>query len=198
MGEPGRYKIWQAKWIKGDAAPEHQSMHVEVLAYVKGFEAWGDPVVWTSATIKTSFAIIAQDGLLKAIDTSMVKPASAAAKQTLDRYCFWATIACKRTPKGDVDYTPTKGQPVTPPTLVLPPEKERSIEWLRSRFTGKVLIAETLAPWRDQYEDWRREVKVNDDEPQVPQAPPQRTNGRNVPQPFSDEDIAMMATDDVL
>jgi hypothetical protein len=181
MGEAGRYKVWQAKWIKGDNAPEYQAMQVEVLAYVKGFEHWGSPVVWTSATIKTSFAIIAQDGLLKAIDTAMVKPASAAAKQTLDRYCFWATIACKRTPKGDVDYTPTKGQPVTPPILVVPPEKERSIEWLRSRFTGRALIAETLAPWRDAYEEWRRETKSNDDTAAYDDEPAPAT-GRNVPQ----------------
>ena len=192
-GEPGRYKIWQAKWIKGDHSPENQAMQVEVLCYVKGFEDWGSPVVWTSATIKTSFAIIAQDGILTAIDKAMVKPASQAAKSPLDRYCFWATVEGKRDTKGDVEYTPTKGQPVTPPVLVLPPEKQRTIEWLRSRFVGKALISETLAPWREAYEDWRQERRTNDDAPEV--APPtpvaaRNGNGRNAPQALSPDEYS--------
>jgi len=147
------------------------------------------PVVWTSATIKTSFAIIAQDGILKAIDTSIVKPASATAKTKLDRYCFWATVATQRDAKGEVVYTPTKGKPVTLPVLMLPPEKQRNRDWLVASFVGKDLISETLAPMREQYEEWRQERRTNDDADQAP--PPARANGngRNVPQELSEADI---------
>jgi hypothetical protein len=189
-GTQGRYKVWQTKWEKGG---ENQSMQVEVLALVKGFD---DPVVWTSATIKTSFAIISRGGkgeapgILASITEHMVKPASKAAGKPLDSYAFWATVATERDDKGKIVYTPTKGKAVTRPVLKLPAEKEReSLDWLRARFAGKKLIADTLVPLREQYEDWRRELRTNDDEPAPVAA------GRNVPQAVSEADFA---TEDVI
>lgn len=185
-GTPGRYKVWQTKWEKGG---ENQSMQVEVLALVKGFD---EPVVWTSATIKTSFAIISRGGkgeapgILATINELMVKPASKAAGRHLDTYCFWATVGTERD-KGKIVYTPTKGKAVTRPTLHVPAEP--TIEWLRTRFTGKAFIAKAAA-LREQYEDWRRERRTNDDEPATAAA------GRNAPQPVSEADF--YSPDDVM
>lgn len=188
-GTPGRYKIWQTKWMKGDAAPEYQSMQVEVLAWVAGFD---HPVVWSSATIKTSFAIIGNDGILRGIDSALVKPANATAKHKLDRYAFWAEVATERGPKGVV-YTPTPGKAVTLPTLLLPPEPKRDRAWLVSRFIGsapdgKAFLADTLIPLREQYEAWRLERRTND----ADEAPPTRPapSGRNVPQAIAEDEFS--------
>ena len=116
----------------------------------------------------------------------MVKVAAQTAKTRLDRYCFWATVATKRDAKGEVDYTPTQGQAVTLPVLVLPPEKQRTREWLVSRFTGRAFIAETLVPLREQYEPWRQERRTNDDAPPAEMAPA----GRNAPQELNEADFA--------
>jgi len=190
-GTPGRYKIWQGRWVKGDAAPEFQSMSVEVLAYVQGFT---EPVVWTSATIKTSFAIIAQrgDSILRHIDQAMVKAANQTAKRPLDRYAFWAGISTERDAKGEVVYTPTKGKAVTLPVLALPPEKQRDRAWLLSRFVGgtpegKTLLAYTLIPLREQYEGWRQERRSNEAEAPPVAAP----TGRNVPQPVGADEFGI-------
>ncbi len=187
-GTPGRYKIWQQKWVKGTDAPEYQSMQVEVLCWAQGFD---EPIVWTSATTKTSFAIIASkaDSILYGIDNAMLKVANATAKYKLDRYAFWATVTTQRDAQGDVIYTPTKGKAVTLPVLQLPPEKQRTREWLVSRFIGatpegRAFLTDTLIPLREQYEPWRLERRTNDDT-----TPAQRSgDGRNVPQPVGADD----------
>lgn len=180
-GAQGRYKIWNDHWVKG---AENQSMQVEVLAVVKGFDG---PVVWSSATIKTSFAIISKGGkgeapgVLASITEHMVKPASKAARKPLDTYAFWATVGTERA-AGKVVYTPTKGKAVTRPVLVLPPETERQdLAWLRKRFTGKAMIAE-LVELRERYEEWRQTRRTNEIEAAAP-------SGRNVPQAVTDADL---------
>jgi hypothetical protein len=158
FGTPGRYKIWQTKWSRDE---DNQSMQVEVLAWVEGLEQLAQPVVWTSATVKTSFAIIGRkDGILDTLDTIMVKPAQKAGGVKLDSYCFWATIAAEKDVKGKNVYATTRGQSVTKPVLVLPAEPD--LAWLRTQFTGTALIRDVLAPWREEYEDWRNERRSNE------------------------------------
>lgn len=184
-GTPGRYKIWQPRWQRGAS---DQGMQVEVLAVVAGF---GDePVVWTSATIKTSFAIVGRGGkgekpgIIASIREYMVKPAEQAGGVKLDTYCFWAVVETERDDKNRIVYTPTQGKAVTRPVVLLPHEVE--LPWLREQFCGKKYIAEVLVPLREQYEEWRNERRTNDAEPEPDAAPAQ---SRNTPAPVGDDDL---------
>jgi len=184
-GSPGRYKIWGTRWQRGEA---NQGMQVEVLALVEGF---GDePVVWSSATIKTSFAIIGRGGkgekpgIIASISEHLVRPAEKSGNVKLDTYCFLATVATEKDDKGKIVYTPTQGKAVTRPVLVLPETPD--LEWVRMRYAGTANIRDTLIPLRQQYEDWRRERRTNDSEPSEP-GETAAPNGRNVPEEVDDD-----------
>jgi hypothetical protein len=181
FGTAGRYKIWQTKWNREE---ENQSMQVEVLAWVEGLEQLAQPVVWTSATVKTSFAIIGRkDGIIDQIQHHMVGPASKVSSK-LDTYCFWATIAAEKDAKGKNVYATTRGQSVTKPVLVLPANPD--LPWLRTQFVGTALIRDVLAPWREEFEDWRNERRSNTvDEEDAPEP------SHNTPQPYSPDEAPL-------
>lgn len=182
-GHPGRYKIWQTKWQRGEA---NQGMQVEVLALMDGFGS--EPIVWSSATIKTSFAIIGRGGkgecpgIIASVFEYLVRPAEKSGNTRLDTYCFLATVATEKDDKGKVLYTATQGKAVTRPVLVLPDTPD--LDWVRTRYAGTAYIRDTLIPLREQYEDWRRERRTNSEPDDTPAA---ATNGRNVPEEIGDD-----------
>jgi hypothetical protein len=181
FGTAGRYKIWQTKWNREE---DNQSMQVEVLAWVEGLEQLAQPVVWTSATVKTSFAIIGRgDGILDQLDKMIVKPAQKAGGTKLDSYCFWATIAAEKDSKGKNVYATTRGQSVTKPVLVLPANPD--LPWLRTQFVGTALIRDVLAPWREEFEEWRKERRSNLEEDAAPEP------SHNTPQPYSPDEAPL-------
>lgn len=184
--------VWLDRWERGR---ERQSMSAEVLCIARGLEDLG-PVVWSSRTVKTSFAIISRGdkgnppGIVHAALNSIVKPASKAAGRALDLYCFWLTVGSEKDGKGKVVYTEAGSRKVTRPVLRLPAEP--TLEYARSLWAGTAYIGGTLAPLREQYEGWRQERRTNDESDAQPQG---RPAGRNVPQPLSDDDYGV---DDVI
>lgn len=171
-------KFWLEKYAKGE---QGASLQVDVLCVAEGLEDLG-VVVWGSATVKTSFAIVGRpDGIIYRIHQDILKPASALAKKDMRPWCFWATIATERDDKGKVVYTPTQGKPVTRPILELP--KEVTKEWLLAQYTGKdmLILGEQL---RASYDEWVKERRVNE-APPAQSAPP----AKNPPVEITEADL---------
>ena len=172
-------KIWREKYAKNEPGA---SIQVDVLCAAEGLEELG-MIVWSSATVKTGFAIVGKpDGIVHMIDSAILKPASALAKKTMRPWCFWATISTERDAQGKVVYTPTKGKTVTKPALILP--KEVTKAWLVAAYTGSEMLRYGEEQ-RAAYDDWVRERRTND----APATPAQPVGGRNVPQPIDDENL---------
>lgn len=175
---------WLDRWQRGR---ERQSMQVEVLCIADGLEALG-PVVWSSSTVKTSFAIIARGrngepaGIIPRMLKEIVEPAAQRAKKHLDTYCFRVEVSAEKDAKGKPIYTEAGTRKVTRPVLAL--EAEPSIETIRTLWIGNDRIND-LVPIREQYEDWRKERRTNDAE-SVDVA---STPTRNAPEPVSDDDL---------
>lgn len=167
-------KVWLEKYAKGE---QGASLQVDVLCVAEGLESLG-VVVWGSATVKTSFAIVGRpDGIIHRINSDILKPAGALAKKDMRPWCFWATIATERDDKGKVVYTQTQGKPVTRPVLSLPKTVDQA--WLVAQYTGK----EMLTYGEDQratYDDWVRERRTNDAKPA------DEAEHRNIPQPVEE------------
>lgn len=163
-------KTWlpKGKYAKGE---QGAGLQVDVLCAAEGLESLG-PVVWSSSTVKTSFAIIARDGILHTLKDQVVKTAEAIKKAPLRPWCFWATIGTERDAKGAVVYTETQGKPVTRPMLTLPAAIDKAA--LIGMATGK-----DWAVWgeeqRGAYDAWFKEERTNDVAPAQPA-------GKNVPQ----------------
>ncbi len=163
-------KTWlpRGKYAKGE---QGAGLQVDVLCAAEGLEELG-PVCWASSTVKTSFAIIARDGILHTLKDQVVKAAEAIKKAPLRPWCFWATVATERDAKGAVVYTETQGKPVTRPMLALPATIDKAA--LIGMATGK-----DWAVWgeeqRGAYDAWFKEERTNDVAPAQPA-------GKNVPQ----------------
>lgn len=172
-----RVTTWLDAWERGG---ERQSMSAEVLCIARGLEDLG-PVVWSSRTVKTSFAIISRGdkanppGILHTAMSEIVRPASKAAGQNLDLYCFWLTVGTERDGKGKPVYTEAGSRKVTRPVLRLP--APLSLEAIRDLWAGTPYIRDVLAPLRAQYEPWRQERRTNSAGEEPPPA-------RNAPQPI--------------
>lgn len=164
-------KVWLEKYAKGE---QGASLQVDVLCVAEGLEDLG-VVVWGSATVKTSFAIVGRpDGIIHRVQSDILKPAGALAKKDMRPWCFWVPIATERDDKGKVVYTQTQGKPVTRPVLALP--KEVTKDWLGAQYTGRSMV-EFGEQLRASYDEWIKERRTND-------APP--ANGKNVPQPIEE------------
>jgi hypothetical protein len=170
-------KVWLEKYAKGE---QGASLQVDVLCIAEGLEDLG-VVVWGSATVKTSFAVVGRpDGIIHRIQNDILKPAGALAKKDMRPWCFWAPVATEKDDKGKVVYTQTQGKPVTRPVLALP--KEVTKEWLVAQYTGKDMV-EFGEQLRASYDEWLRERRTNE------AAPVQSTNGKNVPQPIELQEV---------
>jgi hypothetical protein len=177
-------KVWLEKYAKGE---QGASLQVDVLCIAEGLEELG-AIVWGSATVKTSFAIVGRpDGILHRIKSDILKPASDLAKRDMRPWCFWAPISTELDGKGKVVYTATQGKPVTRPVLALPPTVDKT--WLQAQFTGKQMatFGENL---REDYDEWVKERRTNEAPQPTEQPPTKNGNGhRNAPVELTEEDI---------
>ena len=187
-----RTTFWLDRWVKGG---EKQSMAVDVLVIARGLEELG-PVVWSSKTVKTSFAIISsgakggEAGIIATAQDLIVKPMSKVANKALDTYCFWVTVGTEldvssklTNLRGKPIYVEAGSRKVTRPVLRLPSEVTR--EYCKSIWAGTEYIRDVLVPLRERYEGWRHERRTNDDAPAPAAA---ATGGRNVPQVYDESD----------
>ena len=149
-------KFWVEKYAKGE---QGASLQVDVLCVAEGLEDLG-LIVWGSATVKTSFAIVGRpDGIIHKLHSDVLKPAAALAKREFRPWCFWATVATERDDKGKVVYTQTQGKPVTRPVLQVP--REITKDSLNAIYTGREMVL-----WgeerRAEYDEWLKERRTND------------------------------------
>jgi hypothetical protein len=181
-------KIWLDRWAAGR---ERQSMQVEVLCFVQGLADTADaaPIVWTSATLKTSFAIIGnKEPSINLALKSLLKAARVFSGREMPTWAFWLPIANIRTAKGTPDYIATKGKPVTPPTTYIP-SGELTREHLNKLYVGKDLLSYG-AELREEWSEWLKERRTNDDGTEVPVEPHHPAQqGRNQPQPITDDTL---------
>jgi hypothetical protein len=171
---------WLERWQRGR---ERQSMQVEVLCIADGLEELG-PVVWSSSTVKTSFAVISRGrngepaGIIPRLLKEVVEPAAQRAKKHLDTYCFRVEVASERDGKGKLVYAEAGTRKVTRPVLAL--EANPPIEVIRTLWIGNDRIRE-LIPIRESYEEWRKERRSNE--------PVEAAPSRNSPVSLNDDEL---------
>lgn len=181
--QDSRRKVWHEKWIEGG------SMQVEALCFVQGLadHTAVDPVVWTSSTIKTSFAIIGSKApSINVTLRALLKAAKVFSGKDMPLWSFWLPIAGQVDAKGKPDYVPTKGKAVTPPYAFVP-TGELTRDHLNKLYVGRELL-EHGANLRAVWAEWLKERRYNDDTPNSAQASAANAapGGRNVPQPIEE------------
>jgi hypothetical protein len=167
----------RANMIKGS----RESVYVEVMALAEGMAT---PVVWSSPSIKTSMAIIANGGIL---DTAKRQLQDIAAKPNvwgmkLNRWAFWLPIKTTmeidaKTGKPAIFYEPTKGKPVTPPKVYIPKDDPLSL------YVGDDAYSAGYEVYL-QFPGWSKERRSSEELPTEEPAAP----GRNVPRPIETEE----------
>jgi hypothetical protein len=171
---------WLERWQRGR---ERQSLQVEVLCIADGLEEVG-PVVWSSSTVKTSFAIISRGrggepaGIIPRVLKEIVEPAAQRAKKYLDTYCFRVEITTERDSNGKAVYTEAGTRKVTRPVLAL--EANPPIETIRTLWIGNDRIRD-LVPIRERYEEWRKARRSNEPVEASP------SPSRNAPESIDDD-----------
>jgi hypothetical protein len=165
-----------------DKGADNQSVLVEVLCLAEGIEG---PIVWSSPSIKTSMAIVAPGGILDQVRRDLLRPAQIIWKQKVNRWAFWLPIKTKMVPNKEgnlaIVYEPTKGKPVTPPTVYIPKNDPLSL------YVGDDLYRAGYEVWQ-QYPDWYRQRRGGEPEASGV-AVEQPTSGRNVPVPVDEDDM---------
>jgi len=146
---------------------------VEVLCLMDGFGM--QPVVWRSNRIKSSMAFLLN--IVPTYDDAIFKDAKAAAKaagRQVYRWSFWMPIRGAKTPDGAPVFEKTQGQPVTPPTLILPDGKTGRDLW-SALYTGAEIVKRGIE-LRTEWDAWFSQP-IGGGQQQAQPA------GRNVPQP---------------
>lgn len=194
----GKREAWVEQWPK-DSAPNSHGMHVDLLLIAKGLEELG-PVVWSTNSASTAFAIISgkgkrqpQGGILERIRTEVLAEADRLSQKVKVRaknkvyWAFWVTVRGQTDSQDQPVYTPTPGgSPITTPIPALPTKV--SARWLAEHYVGAELDAQGRA-LRAEYETWRNARRTDTAPAEQPK------NGRNVPQPVEDDAVFDEAPD---
>lgn len=109
IARPGRNEMRPSGW----------SLHVEVLAHVEGIDA---PIVVSAKRVKASLALL---DVLKTLAREVLDPIKRESRKPIPPYWFWAAVGGAVNDRNLPVYEKTKGAPVTPPTLFLPPGTAR-------------------------------------------------------------------------
>lgn len=160
IARPSRYEQRPANW----------SLHVEVLAHVEGIDP---PVVLSAKRVKTSMALLE---LLNVLRREIIDPIKREARKPIPPYWFWAAIGGAVNERNLPVYEKTKGAPVTPPTLYLPPGTPR--ERGTAMFVGSAMAQKGEEAYA-QYAEWARTPLG----PITPPPPPTP----NTPKPLGDD-----------
>lgn len=173
--------IWLTKWEKG------ARIYTEVLCIVEGID---EPVVWACKGMTGKAVTGKGDGIIDRYKTALLREAEKLSKRTLPPWSFWLPIASEVDASGKLVYADTGfGSFITRPRIHWPAGHKVDAV-INMLFVGKELI-ERGAEIRNQYADWFKARRVNDEAPVAAEqeaeedAPPQR----NVPQPLSEDDI---------
>lgn len=182
----GQYKVWYERWEKGN--PDMR-MQVDVLCLAQGLadEPGVAPVVWSSSTIKTSFAIVgSKEPSIRVALAKLLKAGKAIAGKDMPSWAFWLPIASQRDGKTKKPiYQETPGRPVTPPIVHVPAELTR--DHLNKLYVGRELLTYG-ADLRAEWDEWLKERRTNDAPEPATAAAPAR-GGRNVPPPLDEGDL---------
>lgn len=169
------------KWQPG------ASLHTEILCLAEGVEG---PVVWSAKGMTGAAITGRKGGIFAQARQLLIGPAEKALKKKVPMHAFWLPIGVKLK-DGKTDYVMLEqGSVITPPALRLPALEGRDL--LNALYTGKALIEEAGA-LREQYEDWRRELRANQDADAAPVAA-----GRNAPQEYDPGEFGAPDVDDVI
>lgn len=158
---------------RGAPRPMGWSLHVEVLCMIEGLGI-EQAVVWSSKRVKTSMAIM---DVLASYKREITDPMRRETGRAFAPWWGWLTISGAVNDQKQPVYEKTKGAPVTPPTLLLPPGTAR--ERAKRMWVGPEVAARGEELYKE-FAEWATRP--------LGSAAPPAAPSHNTPQPIADDD----------